>query len=39
MEFLLIPKDTPLMTGEVSTWDFFKSDSLRKPKNLETEKN
>ena len=26
------------MTGEVSTWDFFKSDSLRKPKNLETEK-
>ena len=31
-------ESTPLMTGEVSTWDFFKSDSLRKPKNLETEK-
>ena len=31
-------EDTPLMTGEVSTWDFLKSDSLRKPKNLETEK-
>ena len=29
---------TPLMTGKVSTWDFFKSDSLRKPKNLETKK-
>ena len=26
---------TPLMTGEISTWDFFKSDSLRKPENLE----
>ena len=31
-------ESTPLMTGEVSTWDFFKSDSLRKPKSLETEK-
>ena len=31
-------EDTPLMTGEISTWDFFKSDSLRKPENLETEK-
>ena len=30
-------EDTPLMTGEVSTWDFFRGDSLRKPKNLETE--
>ena len=27
---------TPLMTGYVSTWDFFKSDSMRKPKNLTT---
>ena len=26
------------MTGEISTWDFFKCDSLRKPENLETEK-
>ena len=25
---------TPLMTGDVSTWDFFKNDSMRKPKNL-----
>ena len=31
-------ENTPLMTGKVSTWDFFKSDSLRKPKNLKTEK-
>jgi len=31
-------EDTPLMTGEVSTWEFFKRDSLRKPKNLKTEK-
>ena len=22
---------TPMMTGEISTWDFFKEDSLRKP--------
>ncbi len=26
-------EQTPLMTGEISTWDFFKSDSMRKPKN------
>ena len=25
---------TPLMTGDVSTWDFFKSDSMRNPENL-----
>ena len=25
---------TPLMTGKISTWDFFKSDSMRKPKNI-----
>lgn len=31
-------EDTPLMTGKVSTWEFFKSDSLRKPENLQTEK-
>ena len=31
-------EDTPLMTGDISTWDFFKSDSQRKPENLETEK-
>ena len=31
-------EDTPLMTGYISTWDFFKSDSLREPKKLETEK-
>ena len=31
-------ENTPLMTGEVSTWEFFKRDSLRKPKNLKTEK-
>ena len=27
-------EETPVMTGEVSTWDFFKSDSMRKPKNI-----
>ena len=31
-------ESTPLMTGEVSTWDFFKSDSLRKPKILKLKK-
>ena len=31
-------EETPLMTGEISTWDFFKSDSLREPQNLEIEK-
>ena len=29
---------TPLMTGEFSTWDFFKSDSLREPEKIETKK-
>ena len=31
-------EDTPLTTGKISIWDFFKSDSLRKPENLKTEK-
>ena len=31
-------EDTPLMTGKVSTWDFLKDDSIRKPENLKTEK-
>ena len=31
-------ENTPLMTGEISTWEFFKKDSLRKPTNLKTEK-
>ena len=26
------------MTGEFSTWDFFKSDSLREPEKIETKK-
>ena len=31
-------EDTPLMTGEISTWNFFKSDPLREPEKLKTEK-
>ena len=31
-------EDTPLMTGDISTLDFFKSDSLREPEKLKTEK-
>ena len=26
-------EETPMMTGELSTWDFFKKDSNRLPKN------